>query len=143
MEVAIHLPDDIAQHVQAQWEDVPRHVLESLALAWYQSGELNEEQLRRLLGYSTRMGVHAFLKEHGVPLRYTLEDLSRTARHMTALVFDAGCCRYLADQLSRTAGADGVIASVVYPCISSSRLVLELRDPEAPEAVQAWAASLP
>ena len=26
MEVAIHLPDDIAQHVQAHWEDVPRAI---------------------------------------------------------------------------------------------------------------------
>ena len=77
MEVAIHLPDDIAQHVQAQWGDVPRHVLESLALAWYQSGELNEEQLRRMLGYRTRLRVHAFLMEHGVPLQYTLEDLEQ------------------------------------------------------------------
>ncbi len=77
MEVVIHLPDDIAQQVQAQWEDVPRHVLESLALAWYQSGELNEEQVRRLPGYSTRLRVHAFLKEHCVPLRYTLEDLEQ------------------------------------------------------------------
>jgi uncharacterized protein UPF0175 len=77
MEVAIHLPEDIAQHVQKQWEDVPRHVLESLALAWYQSGELNEEQIRRLLGYSTRVRVHAFLKEHSVPLRYTVEDLEQ------------------------------------------------------------------
>jgi hypothetical protein len=77
MEVAIHLPDDIAQCVQARWEDVPRHVLESLALAWYQSGELNEEQLRRLLGYNTRLRVHAFLKEHGVPLQYNLEDLEQ------------------------------------------------------------------
>jgi Uncharacterised protein family (UPF0175) len=77
MEVAIHLPEDIAQHVQKHWEDVPRHVLESLALVWYQSGELNEEQLRRLLGYRTRLRVHAFLKEHGVPLRYTVEDLEQ------------------------------------------------------------------
>jgi hypothetical protein len=77
MEVVIYLPDDIAQQVQARWEDVPRHVLETLALAWYQSGELNEEQLRRLLGYSTRLRVHAFLKEHGLSLRYTLEDLEQ------------------------------------------------------------------
>ena len=77
MEVTIHLPDDIARQIQAQWEDVPRHVLESLALAWYQSSELNEEQLRRLLGYSTRLRVHAFLKGHGVSLRYTLEDLEQ------------------------------------------------------------------
>jgi uncharacterized protein UPF0175 len=77
MEIAIHLPDDIAQRVQAQWEDVPRHALESLALAWYQSGELSEEQVRRLLGYDTRLEVHGFLKEHGVPLRYALEDLEK------------------------------------------------------------------
>src|SRR5262245_37402781 len=74
---SLHLPEDIARHVQAQWEDVPRHVLESLALIWYQSGELNEEQIRRLLGYSTLVRVHAFLKEHGVPLRYTVEDLEQ------------------------------------------------------------------
>jgi Uncharacterised protein family (UPF0175) len=77
MEIVIHLPDDIAQRVQAQREDVPRHVLESLALAWYQSSELSEEQVRRLLGYETRLEVHGFLKEHDVPLRYTLEDLEK------------------------------------------------------------------
>ena len=52
-------------------------MLKSLALAWYQSGELSEERLRRLLDYSTRLRVHAFLKEHGVPLRYSLEDLEQ------------------------------------------------------------------
>jgi hypothetical protein len=77
MEIVIALPDDIARHVQEKWEDIPRHVLESLALAWYQAGDLNEEQLRRLLGYNTRLRVHAFLKEHGVPLQYTLEDLDQ------------------------------------------------------------------
>jgi hypothetical protein len=35
------------------------------------------EQVRRLLGYETRLEVHAFLKEHDVPLRYTLEDLKK------------------------------------------------------------------
>jgi hypothetical protein len=77
MEVSIHLPDEILPYVRARDENVPRHVLESLALAWYQSGELNEEQLRRLLGYRTRLRVHAFLKEHGVPLRYSLDDLEQ------------------------------------------------------------------
>jgi hypothetical protein len=33
MEVSIYLPDDIIQQGQVEWEDVPRHVLESLALA--------------------------------------------------------------------------------------------------------------
>ena len=77
MDIAIHLRDAVAAHLQAAWPDGPRHVLESLALTWYQSGELNEEQIRRLLGCRTRLQVHAFLAEHGVPLRYTLEDLEQ------------------------------------------------------------------
>ena len=68
MEIAIRLPDDVAARLQAEQPDISRHVVESLALAWYQSGELNEEQLRPLLGYHTRLKVHAFLAEHGVPL---------------------------------------------------------------------------
>src|SRR2546427_10832013 len=75
MEVAIHLPDDIAAAVP--WEDVPRHFVEQLALEGYQEGWLSEEQVRRLLGYETRLEVHGFLKEHGVYLRYTVEDLDR------------------------------------------------------------------
>jgi len=55
--------------IQAQWEDVSRYVLESVARAWYRSGVLNEEQLQRFLGYDTRLRVHAFLKEHDIPLR--------------------------------------------------------------------------
>ena len=74
MEIVIDLPDDIAHHVQQKWTDMPQHVLESLALSWYQAGDLNEEQVRRLLGYQTRLRVHAFLKAHGVPLQYTSED---------------------------------------------------------------------
>ncbi len=77
MEIVIDLPDDIARHVQEKWGNMPRHVLESLACSWYQAGDLNEEQVRRLLGYRTRLRVHAFLKEHGIPLQYTLEDLDQ------------------------------------------------------------------
>jgi predicted HTH domain antitoxin len=75
MEIAIHLPDDIVRVLP--WQDIPRHMLENIALEGYQTGHLSEEQVRRLLGYSTRLEVHSFLKEHDVPLRYTLEDLEK------------------------------------------------------------------
>ena len=75
MEVAIHLPDDVAASVP--WKDVPRHILEQIALEGYDEGWLSEEQVRRLLGYETRLDVHGFLKDHGVYLRYTVEDLER------------------------------------------------------------------
>ena len=75
MEIAIHLPDDIVRVLP--WQDLPRHMLENIALEGYQTGHLSEEQVRRLLGYGTRLEVHGFLKEHDVPLRYTLEDLEK------------------------------------------------------------------
>jgi Uncharacterised protein family (UPF0175) len=75
MEVAIHLPDDVAAAVP--FKDVPRHILERLALEGYAEGWLSEEQVRRLLGYDTRLQVHDFLAEHDVPLQYTLEHLEQ------------------------------------------------------------------
>ena len=74
MEVTIHLPDDVAQRLQAQWGDVSRRVLEELVLEGYRARILGESDIRRLLGFETRFEVHDFLCEHEVPF-YTLEDL--------------------------------------------------------------------
>lgn len=74
MDVAIHLPDDIARRVQAQWEDLPRHVLESFVLEGFRTRVLSTEDVRRRLGFETKIEVHAFLKAHDVPF-YTLADL--------------------------------------------------------------------
>ena len=74
MEVTIHLPDDVAQRLQAQWGDVSRRVLEDLVLDGYRARILGEADIRRLLGFETRFEVHDFLCEHEVPF-YTLEDL--------------------------------------------------------------------
>jgi hypothetical protein len=35
MDIALHLPDDVVASLHRAQQDVPRHVLESLALAWY------------------------------------------------------------------------------------------------------------
>ena len=75
MNITIQVPDDIANALQATWQDMPRAVLESLALEGYRSGVLSDGQLRRLLGFETRFQVHAFLKEHDVLLNYRMEDL--------------------------------------------------------------------
>jgi predicted HTH domain antitoxin len=49
--------------------------LESSAIEGYRRGTLTETQVRRLLGLETRFEVHALLKKHKVPLRYTPADL--------------------------------------------------------------------
>jgi len=61
-----------------------RRALEALALEGYRSQRLGESAVRRLLGLQTRMDVHGFLKEHGVYLHYTMEDLE----HDTAVALE-------------------------------------------------------
>ena len=75
MKVTIELPEDIGAVLAGEWKDVPRQVLEALAVEGYRTGVLSENQVRRLLDYESRFQVHALLKEHRVPLHYTLADL--------------------------------------------------------------------
>lgn len=76
MEVVFDLPDDVAKDLQGKWSDVPRLALERVALEGYRSGTLTAEQVRRMLGYGTRMQVDEFLKQNGVYLEYTPDDLA-------------------------------------------------------------------
>ena len=66
MPITLELPEDIVQSLESKWKDLPRAALESLALEGYLSHALTAAQLRRLLGFETRMQVDAFLKEHEV-----------------------------------------------------------------------------
>jgi len=75
MRVTIQLPDDISEALAEQWDDVTRRSLEAIAVEAYRTGALTDAQVRRLLGLASRFQVHALLKEHHVPLRYTTADL--------------------------------------------------------------------
>ncbi len=75
MQVAIELPEDIAEGLRAKWKDLPRHALEALALEGYRSGALTESQVRRVLGFETRLEVNSFLRDHGVYYNYTSSEI--------------------------------------------------------------------
>lgn len=75
MQVTVENPEDIARLLNSKWGNLPRGVLESLALEAYRSGTITTAQLRRLLGFESRMEVDAFLKQAGVYLDYGIEDL--------------------------------------------------------------------
>ena len=77
MNVAIELPEDVGHHLEETWGDLSQHTLETLALEGYRSGALTAAQVRRMLGFETRMEVDAFLKQHGIYLEYTEDDLAR------------------------------------------------------------------
>jgi hypothetical protein len=75
MQITIELPEDIALGLASKWKDLSRAALESLALEACRSNALSTAQLRRLLGFETRMKVDAFfegarsLQFHGGRLR--------------------------------------------------------------------------
>lgn len=75
MEVTVTIPEDIAAQLHTKWNDLPRAVLESLALEAYRSGTLT--QLRRLLGFESSYELDGFLKQAGIYLDYDLEDLKQ------------------------------------------------------------------
>ena len=66
MQITIELPEEIAVGLESKWKDLPRAALESLALEAYRLRALTAAQLRRLLGYETRMQVDDFLKQHDI-----------------------------------------------------------------------------
>ncbi len=75
MTLKIELPDHVTESLSDRFGDLPRHVVETLAVEGYRADVLTEYQLKLMLGFQTRMQVHQFLKERDVALNYTVEDL--------------------------------------------------------------------
>jgi hypothetical protein len=75
MEITLNIPDELARQVASEGKDPSRMALEALALEGYRAERLSESAVREMLGFDTRMEVHAFLKQHGVYLHYDLADL--------------------------------------------------------------------
>jgi len=75
MQLTLTIPDDLAAQIAAAGKDPSRAALEAIAIDGYRSGRLTENEVRVMLGYETRMQVHALLAEHNVDLQYTEEQL--------------------------------------------------------------------
>lgn len=75
MDVQLQIPDDVARVLQNEQPDLSRAALEALALEGYRGERLSEAQVRRMLGFRTRMQVHGFLKAHNVYLNYSIHEL--------------------------------------------------------------------
>jgi predicted HTH domain antitoxin len=77
MQVSIAVPDDIAQQLEAEWQDVPRRTLEILAVEAYRSGTITAAEVQRMLGLSSRWEVDQFLKNTQADIDYTDVDLQQ------------------------------------------------------------------
>lgn len=73
MNVTVSIPDEVAKPL-AEHADIPRQMLEALALESYRQEILSLGQVAELLDLSIDE-ANAFLKKHDVPLNYTLDDM--------------------------------------------------------------------
>lgn len=86
MDVTIQIPDDLAARIGAAG-DLPRRVLEVLAVEEYRSGRITKAELRRFLGLATRDALDGLLKAHGIYSTYTHGDLERERNDLRRLGF--------------------------------------------------------
>jgi len=70
MEITLTIPEELAAQIIPAGKDPAREALELLAIEGYRNQNLTESQVRRMLGFETRMQVHALLKEHDVYLNF-------------------------------------------------------------------------
>ena len=87
MNVTVPIPDDLAQRLSSAGVDLSRRALEGFALEEYQAGRITKAELRRWLGIETRYELDGFLKEHGVFINATVEDLRREVATLERLGF--------------------------------------------------------
>ncbi len=85
MVLKINLPDDVTRSLERRWGDVPRHVVETLAIEGYRDGTLSHYQVQCMLGFESRFEVDAFLREQEVPVAYDVEDLEHDAEALRDL----------------------------------------------------------
>ena len=72
--------DVLSTFLTASGDNLERAALQAIALEAYREGKLSVAQFRRVLGYHTRSQVHALLKEHGIYLQYSFDDLEHDAK---------------------------------------------------------------
>jgi len=74
VKITLNIPDGLAERLIAGGKDPAAATLEALAVERYRTETLSESEIRQMLGFETRMEVHAFLKEHDIFLHYSLTD---------------------------------------------------------------------
>jgi predicted HTH domain antitoxin len=89
MQVTVEIPEEMAQKLMPQGQDLARTTIEAVAIEGYRSGALTAQQTRRLLGFETRYELDGFLKAHKVwENAYSLSDLEQDRQTLARLESD-------------------------------------------------------
>ena len=74
VEVIVKLPENVARSFGETDKDIGRHLLENAAIEGYRAGQLSHRQVGAMLRLDY-WETENFLREHRVPLNYSLADL--------------------------------------------------------------------
>ena len=75
MQITLEIPDEIANSLGSQLDQVPRGWLELLAAESYRQGVLGAGQIRQMLGFRSRWETYDFLKREQAYMPYDMKDL--------------------------------------------------------------------
>lgn len=81
MNIEVTIPNEIFTDAKI---NVPRYVLEQIAISGYKSNKLSMVQVRKLLGFSSRMETEDFLRSREA-LVYTIEDYEQDMKTLNDL----------------------------------------------------------
>ncbi|HZP82389.1 MAG TPA: UPF0175 family protein [Chthonomonadaceae bacterium] len=77
MAITLELPQEIERQLQEAWNgDLPRRILEAVAVEGYRQGALSRGQVSELLGLSF-YDTEAFLKERGAFSPYSIAEVEK------------------------------------------------------------------
>jgi hypothetical protein len=85
MNVTLRIPDDLVQRLSVGGDDISRRALEAFALDEYRAGRLTRPELRRLLGFETRVELDGFLKQRGIDESMTIAEFERDRQDLDRL----------------------------------------------------------
>jgi hypothetical protein len=84
VQVLVNVPNEV---INAVTEDASRRIVEQFALEGFKSGQLTTTQVRRLLGFESRLQVYDFLAAHGVAwVDYSDEEIERERELLKRIV---------------------------------------------------------
>ena len=77
MNLTVALPDDLAERLSAEGDDIQRCALEAFAVKEYRAGRLTHPELRRVLGFATHYALDGCLKARGISEPFGLSGLEQ------------------------------------------------------------------
>lgn len=77
VKIWLDLPDKAVSQLTEEGRDLSRTALEALAIDAYRTNRISAHQLCTLLEIPSRYELDGFLKQHGVPLEYSVDDFER------------------------------------------------------------------